>query len=75
MPFSGVPIGQFAAQRSNLRFVCRECGSSVVAPIDEVVCRFGLGVPVGNLQALAVCRACNSIDVIIVPDAVAVRSF
>lgn len=67
MPYSGMSIGQFATQRSDLRFVCSECGASVVAPIDQVVRRFGLAAPVGEVQAHAVCRQCNSIEVVIVP--------
>lgn len=67
MPYSAMSIGQFAAQRSDIRFLCRECGASVVAPIDQVVRRFGMAAPVGDVQSHAVCRACNSIEVVIVP--------
>lgn len=67
MPYSVMSIGQFAAQRSDIRFVCRDCGASVVAPIDQVVRRFGLEAPVGDVQSHAVCRECNSIDVVIIP--------
>lgn len=68
MPYSELPIAQFAAQRGNLRFVCNECGASVVAPIAEVARRFGLAAHVGDVQSHLACRACHSIDVIVVPD-------
>jgi hypothetical protein len=67
MPYSALSVGQIAAQGADIRFVCRDCGASVVAPIAQVLRRFGDGLPLGNIQARAVCRHCNSIDVILVP--------
>lgn len=67
MPYSALSIGHFAAQGRDIRFVCHDCGASVVAPIGQLMLRFGQGVPVGHIQGLAVCRECNSIDVVLVP--------
>lgn len=67
MPYSAMSIAKVAAQGSDVRFVCRECGASVVAPIDQVMRRFGQGTALGQVQALAVCGQCHSIDVILVP--------
>lgn len=74
MPYSAIPLGRFAEDGSNLRFVCRDCGASVLAPIDQVVRRFGQFAPLGSLQAQAVCRACNSMEVMILPDTLAALS-
>lgn len=67
MPYSAMPIAKVAAQGRDIRFVCRECGASVVAPVDQVLRRFGQAAALGQVQALAVCGQCHSIDVVLVP--------
>lgn len=67
MPYSGFSIAQFAARGADIRFVCSDCGASVVAPIAQVMGRFGGDHAIGSLQALAVCGQCDSIEVTLEP--------
>lgn len=60
-------LSQLAAQGADIRFVCSDCGASVVAPMGQVLRRFGEDALIANIQARAVCKHCGSIEVVVRP--------
>jgi hypothetical protein len=60
-----VSLGQLAAQGADIRFVCSDCGASVIAPMEQVLRRFGHDTFIADIQARAVCKHCGNIEVVV----------